>query len=363
MGENQIMGGISMNWYKLRVLGMRDVSIRHLMKGTKRFDDIFKLDDQQLRKYFKLDDSDIDKLNKIHKINMDEEISILMKHKVKVINLKSAEYPEDLKNISQSPLFLYYKGNIKLLNTRKIAVVGTRKATGYGKMACERITEGLVDAGITTVSGLALGIDAICHNRTLEKKGSTVAVIGSGMDVIYPRINRGLWEKIEKEGLIISEYPLGTEPTNFNFPMRNRIIVGISRGVVVVESQERGGSLITAGIALEESRDVFAIPGDMFSPSSQGCNTLIKRSQAKLITDVQDIFDEYGWSGQKEDHELPKLTEEESKIYGDLVKERTLDELIISTGYKASDLLSMLMEMEIKGATVSVGGGRYRRKI
>ena len=355
------MGG-KVNWYKLRVLGIRDSVIRNLMKNVKNFSDVLKLDENHLRKYFKFEENEILQMQEISKVNMEKEIELLVKNKVRVINLTDEEYPEDLKNISQPPVFLYYRGNIKLLKERKMAVVGTRKATSYGKIACEKIVDGLVDAGIVTVSGLALGIDAVCHKRTLEKMGDTIAVLGSGVDVIYPKINKKLWEEIGEKGLIISEFPLGTDPTNYNFPMRNRIIVGISRGVVVVESQETGGSLITANIALEENRDVFAVSGDIFSPSSQGCNNLIKRSQAKLITDVQDILNEYGWSGEKEKFSLPKLTPLESKVYGELVKEKTLDELIISTGEKTSELLSVLMDLEIKNIIVSIAGGKYRRR-
>lgn len=351
-----------MNWYKLRVLGIRDSVIRNLMKNIKNFSDLFKLDENHLRKYFKFDENEILQIHKLEKLNIDKEIETLVKNKVKVINLTDEDYPEDLKNISQPPVFLYYRGNVKLLKSRKIGVVGTRRATSYGKMACEKIVDGLVDSGITTVSGLALGIDTICHKRTLEKKGDTIAVLGSGIDVIYPKINKKLWEEIGEKGLILTEFPLGTEPTNYNFPMRNRIIVGISRGVVVVESQESGGSLITANIALEENRDVFAVSGDIFSPSSQGCNNLIKRSQAKLITDVQDILNEYGWSGKNEKYSLPKLTDLESKVYGELVKEKTLDELIMSTGEKTSELLSVLMDLEIKNIIASIAGGKYRRR-
>jgi DNA processing protein len=354
------------NWYKIRVLGIRDFVIRNLMKNVKNFSDIFKLDDIHLKKYFKFEDWEIEKIHQIDQEDFNNEfeknVELLIKNKVKVINLTDEDYPEDLKNISQPPVFLYYRGNIKLLKKRKIAVVGTRKATSYGEMACERVVDGLIDAGIVTVSGLALGIDAICHRRTLEKNGDTIAILGNGIDIIYPKINKKLYEAVGKNGLILSEYPLGTEPTNFNFPMRNRIIVGVSRGVAIIESQETGGSLITASIAIEENRDVFVIPGDIFSPSSQGCNNIIKRSHGKLVTDAKDILDEYGWYGKKEEYILPKMSDLESKVYGELVKEKTLDELIISTGERTSELLSVLMDLEIKHIIISVAGGKYRRK-
>lgn len=287
---------------------------------------------------------------------------VLKKNRVKVLNLKSKNYPEDLRNISQPPVFLYYKGDISLLENRKIGVVGTRKATSYGRITCEKMTEDLVSNEITTVSGLALGIDSICHKRTLEKSGKTIAVVGSGLDIIYPKENRILWEQIERSGLIISEYPLGTEPIGYNFPMRNRIIVGLSRGILVIESQKKGGSLITAELALEEGREVFAVPGDIFSPSSEGCNNLIKNSQAKLTTDIKDIITEYGWEIKNNKNSNLSLTSYEEKIFFLLEKEKNLDELILESSFKAGEILSILMDLEIKHAIVSIPGGKYRRK-
>ncbi len=228
-----------MEWYKLRAAGVKDSVIRNLMSAFEEYLDIFKLDEFQLRKYFNIDDTEYKKILNSKNLSLNEEIEALKKNRVKVLNLKSKNYPEDLRNISQPPVFLYYKGDISLLENRKIGVVGTRKATSYGRITCEKMTEDLVSNEITTVSGLALGIDSICHKRTLEKSGKTIAVVGSGLDIIYPKENRILWEQIERSGLIISEYPLGTEPIGYNFPMRNRIIVGLSRGILVIESQKR----------------------------------------------------------------------------------------------------------------------------
>ena len=338
-----------MEWYKLRAAGVKDSIIRNLMSAFKEYLDIFKLDEFQ-----KIIDSQT--------LSLDEEIKNLKKNKVKVLSLKSSNYPEELKNISQPPVYLYYKGDISLLKGKRIGVVGTRKATVYGKITCEKMTEDLVNNEITTVSGLALGIDSICHKKTLDKNGKTIAVVGSGLDVIYPKENRILWENIEKSGLIISEYPLGTEPIGYNFPMRNRIIVGLSRGILVIESQKKGGSLITAELALEEGREVFAVPGDIFSPSSEGCNNLIKNSQAKLTTDVKDIIIEYGWELKNNKNNNLKLTSYEEKIFFLLEKEKNLDELILGTSLKASEILSILMDLEIKHIIVSIPGGKYRRK-
>ena len=341
---------------------VKDSVIRNLMSAFEEYLDIFKLDEFQLRKYFNIDDTEYKKILNSKNLSLNEEIGVLKKNRVKVLNLKSKNYPEDLRNISQPPVFLYYKGDISLLENRKIGVVGTRKATSYGRITCEKMTEDLVSNEITTVSGLALGIDSICHKRTLEKSGKTIAVVGSGLDIIYPKENRILWEQIERSGLIISEYPLGTEPIGYNFPMRNRIIVGLSRGILVIESQKKGGSLITAELALEEGREVFAVPGDIFSPSSEGCNNLIKNSQAKLTTDIKDIITEYGWEIKNNKNSNLSLTSYEEKIFFLLEKEKNLDELILESSFKAGEILSILMDLEIKHAIVSIPGGKYRRK-
>lgn len=351
-----------MEWYKLRAADVKDSVIRNLMSAFEEYLDIFKLDEFQLRKYFNIDDTEYKKILNSKTLSLDKEIENLKKNKVKVLSLKSKNYPEELKNISQPPVFLYYKGDISLLENRRIGVVGTRKATTYGRITCEKMTEDLIENGITTVSGLALGIDSICHKRTLEKSGKTIAVVGSGLDIIYPKENRILWEQIEKYGLIISEYSLGTEPIGYNFPMRNRIIVGLSRGILVIESQKKGGSLITAELALEEGREVFAVPGDIFSSSSEGCNNLIKNSQAKLTTDVKDIIIEYGWKIKNNKNSNLDLTSYEEKIFSLLEKEKNLDELILESSFKASEILSILMDLEIKHIIVSIPGGKYRRK-
>ncbi len=248
------------------------------------------------------------------------------------------------------------------MKSRKIGVVGTRRATTYGKIACEKLVKGLVENGVVTVSGLASGIDTVCHKKTLENNGKTIAVIGSGLDVVYPKENEKLWQVIGEKGLLISEYPLGTEPFSFNFPMRNRIIVGLSQGIVVIESKVKGGSLITAELALEEGREVFAVPGEIFSPVSEGCNNLIKNASAKLVTSVEDILVEFGWSVKREKKSKLNLTEYEEKIYNILEREKNLDELIIESSMKAGEILSILMDLEIKKVVVSVPGGKYRRK-
>lgn len=351
-----------MEWYKLRIAGVRDCVIRNLMERFENYEEIFKFDKYTFINSFQIKEEEYSKIIESKNVNLKEEIQKLNEKNIKILSLKSSDYPEKLKNISQPPVFLYYKGDISLLKKRVIGVVGTRKATTYGRVVCEKFSQELVENNIVTVSGLALGIDSICHKKTLESQGKTIAVVGSGLDIIYPKENRVLWQEIEKKGLILSEFPLGTEPLARNFPMRNRIIAGISKGILVVESQLKGGSLITAEIALEEGREVFAVPGDIFSPASEGCNELIKNSQAKLVTSVADILSEYEWKKREKRKIKVEMTSLEEKIYCVLDKELTLDEIIIKTSIKAGEALAILMNLELKKLVVSVAGGKYRKR-
>ncbi|MGL5122833.1 MAG: DNA-processing protein DprA [Fusobacteriaceae bacterium] len=351
-----------MEWYRLRCVGLSDSKINLLLKLTKDYYEIFKLDREQLIKYFKFSQEDLVKLNKSKNIDLKKELNYLNEKKIQLIFIHDEDYPISLKNISQPPIFLYCKGDIKILNNFIIGIVGTRNATRYGKIACEKFTKGLIAAGITTISGVASGIDTVCHIKSIEKKGITIGVIGSGLDIIYPKENKWLWEEIPKTGVLISEFPLGTEPMPYNFPQRNRIIVGLSKGILIVESKEKGGSLITAEIALEEGRDIFAIPGEIFSIFSVGCNELIKNSQAKLVTKVEDILDDYGI---KVNEDIPKislkLSELEAKVYEALNTTKNLDEIILTVKMKAPDVLSILMDLEIKKLILSISGGNYRK--
>lgn len=356
-----------MEWYRLKAAGIKDSIIGRLMKELENYQDIFLLDRNQLKKYFKIDDETVNIIYESRNADFSEEFKKLEKLNIKVISIKDEKYPERLKQIAQPPVFLYYRGDISLAGKEKtIAVVGTRKPTVYGKNSCERIIDELIEGDITTISGLALGIDTVCHKRTLQKGGKTIAVVGSGLDVVYPYENKKYWEEIGEKGLLLSEFPPETPPNAYNFPRRNRIIAGLSRGVAVIESKSKGGSLITAYLALEEGRDVFAVPGDIFSPASEGTNELIKKSEAKLITSGKDILDEFGWNTLKKEKEenLCKfsMTEEEYKIYEILNVEKNLDEIILESGIKAGNLLALLMEMEIKGIVSSISGGKYRRK-
>lgn len=352
-----------MEWYRLRLAGVKDGVIKKLLKLFKNYEDIFQFERYYFEKNLKLEDEVIEKIFLSKNLDIEKEKEKLNNLGIGILFINDENYPENLKNISSPPLFLYYKGDLKLLSKNKVAIVGTRKATSYGKISCEKLTKDLVKNKVVTVSGLALGIDTVCHKSTLEGDGETIAVVGSGLDVIYPRENERLWKQIGEKGLLISEYPLGTEPLKFNFPRRNRIIVGISNGIIVVESQKTGGSLITAELALDEGREVYAIPGDIFSFSSEGCNNLIKNSQAKLITSADDIMEDMGWTKEgNEEKDNLELSDYERKIYNVLTREKSLDEIIMETSLKVGEALAILMELEYKKIIVSIAGGKYRRK-
>lgn len=213
-------------------------------------------------------------------------------YKVFKINLNSKWYPENLKNISSPPKELYCLGNLKLLNSKSIAVIGSRVYTNYGKKAAKEFAYNLANNDISIVSGFARGIDSFSHQAALEAKGKTIAVLGSGLDVIYPKENNKLYQDIIKNnGLIISEYPLGTQPKKQNFPARNRIISGLSDGVLVIEARKNSGTNITVDFALEQGKDVFVIPGNIYSNTSNGTNFLIKEG-AIPVTDYKDILNQ-----------------------------------------------------------------------
>lgn len=271
-------------------------------------------------------------------------------------------YPESLRNICDPPQKIYYKGNLELLkNDKLLSIIGTRRNTAYGKLCCENIVKKLVEANVTIVSGFAMGIDTISHKTCIENGGNTIAVIASGLDVVYPASNLKLWKEIEKKGLILSEYDYGTKPFRANFPKRNRIIAGLSRATIVIESKEKGGSLITANMALEEGRDVFAVPANIFFENSKGCNLLIRDSRAKLLTSADEILEEYAWKIKENESEEKdqNFNENQRKILKLLDCEKTLDSLVQELNLDLSTVLAEIMELELTAVVKSLPGGKY----
>lgn len=277
------------------------------------------------------------------------------------ITIKDDVYPECLKEISNPPLKLYYKGNLDLLKEeRLIAVVGTRNPSSYGKLCCEYMVKKMTGANITIVSGFAKGIDSIAHKTSLLTDGKTIAVIASGLDIVYPASNLSLYREIEEKGLILSEYEAGVKPFKGNFPQRNRIIAGLSKGTIVVESKNRGGSLITADLALEFNRDVYAVPGDVFSEYSRGCNNLIRDSRAKSLSNINELLEDYSWEVE-EKNDSNKYTKNQILILNCLSSEKNLDSILLETKIKETEILAELMTLEIMGVIKSIAGGRYKK--
>ena len=235
--------------------------------------------------------------NTISDINIKKDVirhlKYMEKNSIDIISIENKEYPELLKNIDNSPICLYIRGNKDILNMANIAIVGCRESTKYGENIAREFSYNLSQNGFNIVSGLALGIDSYAHIGAIEADRKTIAVLGNGLDTIYPKENLNLSKKIlDCGGAIISEFPLGTKPEKMNFPARNRIISGISNGVLVVEAKKQSGSMITVDFALEQGRDVFAIPGNINYANSYGTNEIIKQG-AKLVTTWEEIVEEY----------------------------------------------------------------------
>ncbi|MCX6112947.1 MAG: DNA-processing protein DprA [Proteobacteria bacterium] len=269
---------------------------------------------------------------------------------VKILTPDSDEYPAILKTITDFPVILFCKGDISLLSYPCFASVGSRNLTSYGKVIVSRFIPTLIEAGFCIVSGLARGVDAEVHRVTLKHKGKTIAVLGSGVDVITPMQNKNLYDNILSDGgLIISEYPLGTDGSKWTFPQRNRIIAGLSQGVLVVEAGEKSGSLITASLATGYGRDVFAVPGPINSDLSVGVNNLLKRG-AIIATEPEDILAQYNLLIKKSAKTRPELSDPAKNVLGMVLPQGVdLNELLLSSGIPMADLLKNLDELEHTG--------------
>jgi DNA processing protein len=289
----------------------------------------------------------------------------LEKEKISFIAINSDEYPPLLKEIPSAPAVLYIKGNIEILGNKSVAIVGSRKFTAYGQRVAENLSRDLSRSGLTIVSGLALGIDAISHRATLQAEGLAMAVLGSGLDdqSIFPRDNFNLARDIVASGgAIISEYPPHTPSFKQNFPARNRIMAGLSLGTLVVEAAFNSGSLITAGLALEFGREVFAVPGPIFSPQSSGTNYLIKNG-AKLVESSSDVLEELN-IGQLKDPTPRKIyepkTKEEKSIWNALGSDPLhVDKISKMTKLNPATVGSVLSVLEVEEAVKNVGGQNY----
>lgn len=306
------------------------------------------------------------------KIKLEEEIKKIKESNIELLTYKDERYPYNLKQIFDFPPLLYVKGTIVPQDRMAIAIVGPRRPTNYGLSIAKKLARELASYGMTIVSGMAVGIDTAAHQGALEAGGRTIAVLGCGLNICYPRENKSLIEKIIAQGAILSELPSSTPPLSENFPPRNRIISGLSLGVIVVEAGEKSGALITANCALDQGREVFAVPGNITATTSKGTNNLIKQG-AKLIDSAKDVIDELGPLFEnklkfKEENILssspvalssPLSIEEENilKLLDDEPKH--IDFILEKTQINPSLLAQYLLELELKGKIMQLSGKRF----
>ncbi|AEH23090.1 DNA protecting protein DprA [Thermodesulfobacterium geofontis OPF15] len=330
---------------------------RNIFKTIKYFEE--GIDIREIISFKKYSENEIIDLAK-------KEIERAKKENTKIYFIKDKEFPEKLKTISYAPLFLYVKGKL-LKDKNLIAIIGSRKPTSYGKEVAYKFSKKLAENGVGIVSGFARGIDSISHKGTLDGNGYTIGVLGCGINIIYPAENRELFERIIKSGgAIISEFPFDTKPRKENFPMRNRIISGLCEGIVVIEAGKKSGTLITAKWALNQGREVFAIPGSIFSSQSEGTHYLIKEG-ANVITSPEEILAYFGWGEEKnlsrEKIEV-ELTEEEKEILSLLSSyPQHVEEIFAKVNKSPFEVLSILTELELKGLVENLPGKYIKLKV
>lgn len=344
------------------VEGLGPARIKKLFDHFGSFEAIWNSQVSELS-YFKFPEKLVINLKTIKKdLDPDDYFTKLQKSGVKVITIFDDNYPADLREIHGAPMIIYYKGEINEEILKKcFGVVGTRKPTGYGRIVTEKLTKELVEAGLTIVSGLARGVDTIAHTITVDSGGKTLAVLGGGLSQIFPSENLRLAEKIaDGFGAILTEFPPSYPHLAGNFPARNRIIAGLSKGVLVTEAAEDSGSLITARLAIEQGREVFAVPGPITSSMSEGTSVLLKDG-AKLVSSVKDILEELGIKSAPaiKTSDL-NLTKEEKDIL-DLIKGegRHVDEIARNLKKQISQVSGILLKLEIVGIAKNLGGGFY----
>jgi len=350
------------------VPGIGDVLGKKLVSICGSAEAVFREQRRMLSKIPRINHSILDALgDKTIFERAEKEVYFVERYKIKTLFFLDKEFPFRLKNCFDGPILLYFKGNANLNNPKVIGIVGTRNATDYGKEICRSLIDGLQPEEVLIVSGLAYGIDSCAHRCSLEKGMETVGVLGHGLDRIYPYMNKGLAERMIRNGGLLTDFTSGTKPDRENFPSRNRIIAGLCDALIVVEAARKGGALITAGIANSYNRDVFAVPGRIGDLYSEGTNFLIKSNKAALIQSTGDIKYMMGWdvpdkhpsSGQRKI--FIELTEEEKIIVGILTSagKTGIDELAILAGISMSKVSVALINLEFEGVVKSLPGKVY----
>jgi DNA processing protein len=344
-----------------KIPNLGPVRVKILLDYFRKGEEILKASLEELKKIPGIGDSIASNIIKFKdEIEVEEELRKIEEDEVEIITLEEEDYPQALKNIFDPPILLYVKGRLKK-EENCIAIVGSRMATSYGRRVAEEMARDLSIRGFTIVSGMARGIDTFAHKGALGVNGRTIAVLGCGIDVCYPPENKRIKEEIIKKGAVISEFPYGTIPDKINFPQRNRIISGLCKGVLVVEAWSKSGSLITANYALEQGREVFAIPGRIYSKFSEGTHNLIKQG-AKLVNSSQDILEEFNLLNKRETSSniYESLDIKEKKIYSLITKEPIhIDDIARVAGENIINVSQILTRLEIKGVIRQIEGKRY----
>lgn len=347
-----------------RVTGIGPIRLRRLLDIFGSVEAAWKAPRQALREAG-LTSKLVDTLLKARDaMDLDQELRKLEQMSISVITWEDERYPDRLKEIDASPPLLYVSGSLEPIDRYAVAIVGTRRLSPYGETIAREISSGLASNGITIVSGLALGIDGVAHQGALEVGGRTLAVLGSGLDRLYPPKHRKLAHNIKEQGAVLSDYPLGTAPEGRNFPPRNRIISGLSLAVIVVEAGESSGALITANFAAEQGRDVFAVPGNIHSRASKGTNRLILNGAIPFlsIVDVLEALNLELIARQEQVEDYLPEDDIESVIYAKLSSEPIhVDELQVQCDLPVSKITASLAMLELKGQARQVGGMHYVR--
>lgn len=343
------------------VEGVGSVRTRALLRGFGSFEKVFKANADEISGIKEIGPIiGARLLQAIRHIDLKKEMDLINRNGVKVITFLDKDYPENLKNIYDPPVVLYVKGSILPGDNLTVAIVGSRLASFYGLQTAERLGYELASHGVTVVSGLARGVDASSHKGALKAKGRTLAILGSGLANVYPEENLRLAEKISESGAVISEFPMATIPDRGNFPKRNRIISGLSLGVVCVEAAEKSGALITCDYALEQGREVFAVPGKVDSATSKGANKLIKQG-AKLAQGIEDILEELNlFTSGVEQEKSSILDKNENLVYTLLSSDpKYIDDICLESGIGLNRIAGILLSLEIRKFAKQLPGKNF----
>ena len=297
----------------------------------------------------------------------EEEIEFIEKYKIQPLFITDKNYPQRLLNCYDPPTLLYYRGNADLNASKIISIIGTRNNTDYGKLITEKLVEELAEQNVLIVSGLAFGIDAIAHKAALQNDLPTVGVLAHGLDTIYPPQHKSMAKEMLQQGGLLTEFMQSSKPDKHNFPRRNRIVAGMADATIVVETALKGGSMITAELALEYNKDVFAFPGKITDTKSAGCNYLISHKKAILLTDVQQLMETLGWTQKKSKRKVQKelfidLSADESTLIN-ILREKDvvhIDELYLKSGLSSSSVAAAILTLELQNVITSLPGKLYK---